>query len=107
MASECEIVSRGAAYVFPFGSSQSIPARTLTTYRAKRYERLMKAHGIATPGGANDESPAKKTPSPKKRKVVAEAEDDLETPTRGKKNVKTEAMKNEGANDEGIQKHSA
>ena len=42
VAKECEIVSKGAAYVLPSPCSSKI----LTAHRAKRYERLLKAHGI-------------------------------------------------------------
>lgn len=74
----------------------------LTTHRAERYTRLMKAHGIATPGGTNSESSPTKTPSPKKRKV-AEADEESEIPTRGKKNTKEEVtVKDEVKNEEVI-----
>ncbi|KAK6955310.1 hypothetical protein Daesc_002943 [Daldinia eschscholtzii] len=82
VAKECEIVSKGAA--------------------AKRYERLMKAHGIGTAGGAGgvkkeskDSKDGVKTRSPnKKRKLAAIDEDagDEDEPikTEVKGEVKTE-----------------
>ncbi|KAI1411735.1 hypothetical protein F5Y13DRAFT_200713 [Hypoxylon sp. FL1857] len=78
VAKECDIVTKGAA--------------------AKRYERLMKAHGIGTSGGAKAEprdskEGVKRAPN-KKRKLAAVDEDagDLDEPvkTEVKGEVKTE-----------------
>ncbi|KAI0121516.1 hypothetical protein F4776DRAFT_631207 [Hypoxylon sp. NC0597] len=78
VAKECEIISKGAA--------------------AKRYERLMKAHGITTSGGVKKESKdskegVKRTAN-KKRKLAAVDEDagDVDEPvkTEVKGEVKTE-----------------
>ncbi|KAI0131227.1 hypothetical protein F4814DRAFT_445368 [Daldinia grandis] len=81
VAKECEIVTKGAA--------------------AKRYERLMKAHGIGTAGGAGgvkkeskDSKDGVKTRTPKKRKLAAvdeyagDADEPVKTEIKGE--VKTE-----------------
>ncbi|KAI1381472.1 hypothetical protein F4677DRAFT_440688 [Hypoxylon crocopeplum] len=81
VAKECDIVTKGAA--------------------AKRYERLMKAHGITTPGGASglkkeakDSKDGIKPRTPKKRKLaeVDENAGDVDEPvkTEVKGEVKTE-----------------
>ncbi|KAI1347731.1 hypothetical protein F5Y01DRAFT_318488 [Xylaria sp. FL0043] len=77
---ECDIVSKGAA--------------------AKRYERLMKAHGISPAGAssavkneANDsESPKKKTRAQKKRKLeeVDPDETDIDEPVKKERGIKGE-----------------
>ena len=80
MAKECSIVSKGAAYI-PREASRVIDVSD-NAYSAKRYERLMKAHGIhqscsatgedspadtsTRPPGSNTTTPAK---SAKKRKL--------------------------------------
>ncbi|KAI0974704.1 hypothetical protein F4678DRAFT_470087 [Xylaria arbuscula] len=79
---ECDIISKGAA--------------------AKRYERLMKAHGISTNGvkkeakDSDNTKPAK--PPVKKRKLnkVNEDEDDIDEPVKTERGIKGE-VKNEDA----------
>ncbi|KAI1311087.1 hypothetical protein F5Y03DRAFT_391629 [Xylaria venustula] len=77
---ECDIVSKGAA--------------------AKRYERLMKAHGIGTNGVANgvkkeakdSDNTKKAKPRAKKRKLneVDEDEDDVDEPVKTERGIKGE-----------------
>lgn len=114
VATECEIVTKGAASVHSTVFSVAFVLTNVNS--AKRYERLMKAHGIAgNGGGGRASSPAPSGPStpttPVPGKVLAKAAGKNRAPANKKRklaargddideNIKTEVkteIKNEAA----------
>lgn len=104
VAEDRGITSKGAAYVLSTTCLSYVVANILVLPSAKRYERLLKAHGITNPsqrGKDGDSTPQ----TPKKRgKVVdnGDEEDDEESPTKktkGRKmSIKKEVKKEEDVN---------